>query len=207
MKSFRIFIIAVMAIFTAMPAFARNQSSIRTTPLTGPYVGVYGGYNWADVDTAVASPDPEGWDGGIFVGYQFDALFGRNSNAIVGANTAIEAFYGFSNADETTGGVRIEQDDEWGISLRPGLSFLDPVTAEHGINPYGIIGYRNTEFDASGAVTGSERLDGFELGLGTQLLAFGQAGLRFEYSHVWYDSENGIDPDTDNLRLGVSYHF
>lgn len=209
MKSYLIAFALILA--AAMPALAQqNQDRTRgtTSPMTGAYIGAYGAYNWIDVDSdAGGGADPDGWDGGVFVGYKFDRLFGGNRDVGVGGTAAIEAFYGFSNIDDTSGGLTVEKDDEWGISFRPGLSFLDRMTGDQGLNPYGIIGYRNTKFDMSGALSGSERLDGFELGLGTELVAFRNAGLRLEYSHVWYDSEAGIDPDMDSVRLGVTYHF
>lgn len=220
MKSLKILVVALVAMAT-VPAMAqdrtrttdrnmdRNMQSGRTTALTGAYVGVYGGYDWTSADSTGAGVgiDPEGWDGGFFAGYKFDQLFGGNRTSGAGANIALEAFYGFSNSDETVGGVTFEKDNEWGISLRPGISIFDSMFGDTAINPYGIVGYRSTEFDVTGAPGGSEWYDGFELGLGTQLVAMGDVGLLVEYSHVWYDSEGSFDPDSDNVRLGLSYHF
>lgn len=194
----KIFALGVAAVaLSGAPALA-DANNIQTTPLTGPYVGVYGGYNWTDFDGANA--DPDGWDGGVFAGYKLDALMDKDYG--IGANGAIEAFYGVSNADDNN----IEKDDEWGISFRPGISILDSMTADLGLNPYGILGYRNTKFESTNG-GGSDRFNGFELGIGSELVAYGDFGIRAEYAHVWYASENGIDPDSDDLRLGVSYHF
>ncbi|MGE3714280.1 MAG: porin family protein [Alphaproteobacteria bacterium] len=185
------------------PAMAANQSG--NSPFTGLYVGAYGGYDWSDADTTVAgfNPDLDGWDGGFFAGYRLDSLMRNND---MGFNAAIEAFYGWSNSDDSVGALYLEKEDEWGVSFRPGLSFIEDYT--FGASPYAIFGYRNTEYRASaGALTGTEDYDGFELGIGAQLLAHGNIGLRLEYAHVWYSEENGIDPDSDNVRLGLSYHF
>ena len=190
----------------ASSAMANNTGNLKPTPLTGVYAGVYGGYDWTDVDAG--GMDPDGWDGGIFIGYKYDALLGGGMKDYgIGANGAIEAFYGISNADDASGGIAVEKDDEWGISLRPGISIFNKVTKDMGINPYGILGYRNTEFETTGLPGGSERYNGFELGLGTQLIAFQNAGIRLEYSHTWYGSKHGVDPDSNDLRLGLSYHF
>lgn len=180
------------------PAMAQNNTGLNNSPLSGAYIGTYGGYGWTDADTSGVNINPEGGDYGLFVGYKLDQYLQPN----LGINGAIEAHYGWSGADDTVGGVDIEKDDEWGISFRPGISFFE------SINPYGIIGYRNTTYEASaGGISGDEDYDGFELGIGTELVAMGDFGIRAEYSHVWYGEENGIDPDEDNVRLGLAYHF
>lgn len=188
----KIQLLATAAILVSAPALAETNS---TTNLTGSYVGVYGGYGWSDVGAA----DVSGWDTGVFAGYKVDHVMDFTNGYVFGGNAAIEAFYGTSNADA----AGLDKDQDWGVSFRPGLSILDSVTSDIGVNPYAILGYRNTEFD-SGT---SEDYDGFELGIGTELVAYGNAGIRLDYSHTWYASEAGVDPESDDLRLGLSYHF
>tara|TARA_B100001123_G_scaffold192426_1_gene219513 strand:- start:1181 stop:1795 length:615 start_codon:yes stop_codon:yes gene_type:complete len=195
---------AAAALF-ALPTFAADSDYDynELSNLSGFYLGAYGGYGWNTLDTAGFEPDVDGWDYGVMVGYQADYLLDQTINRIgLGLNGAIEVHYGWSDADETASGVSLEKNDEFGISFRPGLSFLN--SEELGVTPYGIIGYRNTEFEANGA---DEDFDGFELGIGTQLMAMGDYGVRLDYTHVWYEEQNGVDPDSDELRLGLSYHF
>lgn len=193
----------------ASPAFARdrdrNPRGGELTPLSGPYIGVFGGYGWTDAETNGPELDVNGMDYGIFAGIMLDAFLQDALN--IGLNAALEAHYAESDADDSAGGISIEKDHEWGVSFRPGLSVIDDVTPWGG-RTYGILGYRRAEFQASGGgISGDENLDGFELGIGTELIAAGDLGLRLDYGHVFYEDANGIDPDEDDIRLGLSYHF
>lgn len=194
----------------AAHAQVRNTQSGAPSPLSGVYMGGFGGYGWTDADTNGAGGfDLEGGDYGLFAGYQLDGLLDRTLG--MGINGALEFHYAWSDQDEkrVVAGVPVtlEKDHEWGVSFRPGLSFVDQIMPV-GIKPYGILGYRQAEFEANGAgLTSDETFHGFELGLGTELIAFNDFGVRLDYSHVWYGEEGGIDPDEDNVRLGLAYHF
>lgn len=166
-----------------------------SSALTGAYVGVYGGYGWTDADTGAGGNfDMDGEDYGLFAGYKLDRLFENN----LGITAAVEAFYGWSGQEDDVAGVKLEKDHEWGVSFRPGFSISETI------NPYAILGYRRTNFEAAGS---DEDYDGFDLGIGTELIAWGNMGLRLDYTHTFYGEENGVDPDEDNIRVGLSYHF
>lgn len=198
---------AVMCLTT--PAFSQTTNSTSTlSPLTGAYVGVMAGYTFgnSDSDFPGVSPEISGGEYGLFAGYKIDALLNRTVNRTgMGLNGAIEIFYNWSDADDTSGGIAFEKDHEYGISFRPGLSFLDSVSP-FSANPYGILGWRRASFEAP-ALGVDETYDGFELGLGTELIAYDDVGLRLEYSHVWYEDQSGFDPSDDSIRMGLAYHF
>ena len=172
------------------PALAQDYNDGYDDPLTGAYVGVSGGYSWIDADSTAGDFDLNGDEYGVFVGYQIDQWL-QNT---VGMTGAIEAHYEWSNADDGA----VEKDSSWGVQFRPGISFFE------SINPYGILGYKRAEFEAGGD---SEDFNGFELGIGTELVAYGDFGIRAEYAHTFYSEEGDIDPDEDTLRVGVAYHF
>ena len=190
----------VMVATAASAASADPYNNSNDSALTGGYIGVLGGYTSTDTESSVAgfSPDVTGGDYGVFVGYKLDHYLEDS----LGINAAIEAHYAWSNADDTEAGVELEKDNEWGVSFRPGISISETI------NPYGIIGYKQAEFEASaGPFVGEETYDGLELGIGTELVAYGDLGFRVEYAHTWYGEEDGIEPDEDTLRAGVAYHF
>ena len=197
------------AALLALGGFAGSAEAQQVSPLSGVYVGGFGGYGWGDADgPAGLDFSQDGADYGVFAGYRIDGLLDQTVGRMgLGINGALEAHYGWSNADDSDAGVDFEKDSEWGVSFRPGLSFID----EHnplGINPYGIIGYRNAKFEGSAfGASDDERFDGFELGIGTELVAYDDIGIRLDYSHVWYEDVDGFNPSEDDIRLGVSYHF
>jgi outer membrane immunogenic protein len=190
--------LALLAILMSTPAMAQSQEPYvegEVSPLSGVYVGGYGGYGWTDAEDG---GDLDGFDYGVFAGYSIDTLLDRTLG--LGINASLEGFYGWSDQDDDG----IEKENEWGINLRPGLSFVDNYMPL-GLKPYGIVGYRRAEFNPSGG--SSEWHDGFELGLGTEIMAYQDFGVRLDYSHVFYEDKGGIDPDEDDIRLGLSYHF
>ena len=203
--------LAALFCLAASPAIAQynqkthhNYAEGTVSPLSGVYAGAFGGYTWADADVSSGGgkADLNGDEYGVFLGYQLDTLLDKSLG--LGINGALEIYYAWSDLEDTTSaGVEVEKDNEWGISFRPGLSFVDRYTPL-GLKPYGIVGYRRAEYETAG---GDEIFDGFELGLGTELIAYQDFGVRLDYTHVWYSEEEGLDPDEDNLRLGVAYHF
>ena len=212
MNNIFLFTIALLS-FLIFPIQSRadNTPSAPSPARGGFYVGGYGGYGWNDVDSDLAGGldfDDDEFEYGAFVGVQVDQLLGRTmGRAGVGMTGAVEVYYTESDAEETKDGITMEKDYDWGINFRPGLTFLDQASS-FGIKPYGILGYRRTNFQASGGgASVDEEYNGFELGLGSELMAYNAFGVRLDYTHVFYKEDDGLDPSEDNLRLGVAYHF
>ncbi len=186
-------LIAVAATPAKAETYTENREGSMST-LSGLYAGAYGGYDWTDAD-APGAGNVQGFDYGVFAGYKVDYILDKTVNRLgLGLNGAVEGFYGWSEADDGD----FDKENEWGVSFRPGLSIINEYA--HGLNPYGIFGWRRTEFEGTD-------LDGFELGIGTEIVAYGNFGVRLDYSHTFYEDDNGLDPDSNDLRLGLAYHF
>ena len=174
---------------TSAPASA-EATSYKQTPVAdqgGLYLGALGGYEWTDTNVGGAS-NVDGWDWGLFAGYQMTGLMhdmGWDMTA------AVEVEYSWSGADDSGGGMFIDKNHEWGVDFRPGLAFLS--SDRLNINPYGIIGYRHANFD-NNVVGADSGFNGFELGIGTELVTDGHFGVRLDYDHVWYGSSAGSIP-------------
>lgn len=194
--------VALLSVVTVQSAQAQDGDSFLQG--SGLYAGVYGGYGWTNTDNSNgADPSPSGVDYGVYGGYQIDSIL---KNAGFDLTGALEIHYGRSNADNTTGGVKMEKGREIGISFRPGLAFLK--NEKYRINPYGILGYKITEYETSVAGLKSEEdYHGVALGLGTELMTEENMSVRLDYSYTWYLEEDDIDPSESNLRLGVGFSF
>lgn len=134
---------ALALAFAATPALAQNDT--RMTASSGPYIGAYGGYGWTDADTAVGSADIEGADYGLFAGWELGGMFDRMN---LGMHGALEAYYGWSSADDNSGALSVEKNHEWGVTFRPGFDVIND-SMPLNIKPYGIVGYRRAEFEAT----------------------------------------------------------
>lgn len=197
---------ALVVLLAAAPALAQNQTYRDRPDSWGLYIGGFGGYGWTDVDaTGAPSFDVDGIEYGAFAGFELGEMLDRHLN--IGLRGALEGHFAWSEADDRIGGVTAKKEHEWGVSFRPGMKFISDVMPL-GLQPYAILGYRRAKFEATAAgITDRQKHNGFELGIGTELVAYDNVGIRLDYSHVFYDKKNGIDPDENDLRLGLAFHF
>jgi len=127
----------------------------------------------------------------------------------MGLEGGVEAHYAWSGNDGENGTVGVvpttlEKRNEWGVDLRPGFAVLSQAMPLN-IRPYAILGYRQTEFNDS--ATAGNIHSGFALGAGAELVTYKHYGVRLDYDHVFYGTDDGIVPHEDDLRLGLAYHF
>jgi outer membrane immunogenic protein len=193
----------------ALVAFGALNTATANEVVVNPYVGAYGGYGWNDVETSSGDVDIDGMDYGVYAGFKADKLLDETVNRLGTSLTgAIEVYYGGSSADDNLGALTVDKEYEYGVRFMPGLAIIDDINPV-GYNPYAILGYKRANFEIDGV--GDESFDGFELGIGTELVAYENVGIRLEYAHTWYGDEDiggiNVDNDEDTVRVGVGYHF
>jgi len=170
---------------------------------TGGYVGVYGGYNWlkSNVSPGGSVDSIEGPIGGGYLGYnyQFD------NNWVAGA----EIMGGASGADNSSGGVKIEQDWEASLRARMGYAFEKSLI-------YGLAGVGVTGFQASAGGTSDDQVSlGWNIGAGFETKLTDSISSRVEYNYSDYEKQDfsigggktSADLDGHTIKLGVGLSF
>lgn len=166
----------------------------------GGYVGVFGGYDWADPDTALVPDNVDGWKGGAFAGYNF-----QNGNVVYG----LEGDLGYSGAEETVGGASAELGAGGSLRARIGYA-MDPVLV------YGTAGIagQNAEM-TQGGLTDSNTHVGYTVGAGADALITENVFGRLEYRYSDYQDEDytlgagtvSSGFDTHSVNAGIGFKF
>ena len=106
---------------------------------------------------------------------------------------------------QNTGNVSAQHD--FGAVIEPGRN-LAP-----NIRFFGRFGYDNTRltiYRPSGQ-TGSKNLNGYLVGLGTELAVHSNLGVTVKYSYVNFDNTTvnnvKVNPSFNNVSLGLNWHF
>lgn len=198
---------------------------------TGFYAGAQIGWAWSDTDLSADnalmtkrsfSPDPDGFIGGIYLGYNFD--FGNNFVA------GIETDFAWSNIDETSsvatalGGrmdAKVKQEWEGATRIRLGYSadrFLPYIA---GGVAYAKVKSSVNSKDSFGvnvlpSRSGSDTFVGWTVGAGVDYAVTDNLLLRLEYRYTDFGSEDfggadtlrvNTDYKTNDVRVGVAYKF
>lgn len=188
--------------FVATPAMAQDN----TAP-GGFYVGVLGGYEGVDVDsadgTATASADSAVY--GINAGYDLSL-----GGAFVGVEGELSTSSGTTSFPDTFGGARegLETGGQYYIGARAGFA-LTP-----GIAAYGKVGYTAVDtkaFTESGSLADlDENADGLRYGAGLQVALPGPLEGRLEYRRSKYNDLADVDQGdatTDQIVAGLAIRF
>ena len=178
------------------------------TPFVGPYVGAQVGYSVYDIQNtfdgiSIEGLSASGAEGGVYGGW------GMKLTPTTYAG--IEAEYNWSGAEHTeTGGFKIQDNDNYGISGR--LGWLP----SSNVMLYGRLGWQRAklEYDYSGVLTSEQDHDGVRVGLGAEVAMTSNWLMRADYAHTFYDDvtnnigiSDNFEPDNDVFRVGVAYQF
>lgn len=183
---------------------------------SGFYIGVHGGYGWADSDAEFTNGlagavdlDLDGFFGGGQVGYNF--VFGN------GLLVGVEADYSFAEIDGSALGFNattVSMDINSMASVRARLGY----TMDRFL-PYVTAGWAWADVDRYNSFTGqtlSENFDGFTVGAGVEyaINMNWSAGLEYRYTdfgNATFVANNGFNSDVDldlhTVRFSVNYRF
>lgn len=215
----RILTAAAAACLAAAPAVAADYGVggyIEPLPFrgpihdwTGPYIGVHGGYGWAEQEFLYPAPPPFGasglnGDGGVFgaqAGYQVQL----DSNMVFG----IEADASYSDFSATALGTTIDNNVLGSLRGRIGYAFDTAL-----IYATGGVALTQTETQF-GILSTEDWVVGWTLGGGAELALGDRWSVRGEYlyysfdddgsSSGWSDVDTGLDAHV--VRAGLNYRF
>lgn len=202
-------------------------------PFTGPYAGVYAGYDRADdkgtghdqgtgaINGWAQKTKPDGAQYGILGGYNWRL----GSNYLIGLEGDVEGRGGnndrsFQNHNGITDTDFTESTKlRSAASLRARIGYVfDNRAAVYATAGYASASVKRT-YQTVGAVTESHsgRQSGWTAGVGADYLLTGQLAARLEYRHTDYGTDK-VSADLwgefykqrlteDSLRIGLTYQF
>jgi outer membrane immunogenic protein len=198
---------------------------------TGPYIGVFTGYSWADDDGKgsngnenwTQNPNPRGLQLGLQGGYNWSL----QNNILVG----IEADYAHRGGDsdkayykddgEADTDYALTSDLKASASIRARLGYLlDSTTLLYVTGGYATIDVERRNLDSYGYETSESTSDwqeGWTAGVGAEYLMTSNLSGRLEYRYSDYGTENiHVDMWSEDykqslteqsVRVGLSYQF
>jgi outer membrane immunogenic protein len=224
-------IIAALAIFSISgPALAADlwtpQPSYKDEPVyeqqsrwQGFYLGINGGYAWADTERApffidgnyqdsFGSISAEGAFGGGQVGY--NAVFGR---MLVG----IEADVQGADIDDSTRSAAGSASTDVGVfgTVRGRLGFIADRALIYATGGYAWADVESRFSTDTLSVSESEVLDGYVVGGGIEYALNNSWSTKLEYQYIDLEDKRigalgqstRIDPDIHTVRMGLNYRF
>jgi len=194
---------------------------------TGGYVGLQAGYAWGDshlefTDGDFADPDPDGFIGGIYAGYNYQAP----NNLVVGidADITYADIDGFGSPFEADGtpappGNGATTELNWNGAVRGRLGY-----AAGRFLPYIAGGVAFADVDVNVTIVGETPVNvgstyvGWTIGGGADFALTDNLILRGEYRYTDFGDEDygpippdnnpySVDLKTHDVRLGIAYKF
>ena len=205
---------------------------------TGFYAGGQIGGSWSDTDQKIKgrsdakdfagfgksfSPDPSGFIGGLYAGYNYDL----GNNIVLGADTD----WIWGDMDESDSKSYLKgTEDEFKVSGKIKEKWAGSTRARIGYSmdrwmPYfaGGVAYAKIDSDAKfsdadgvySKASGNKTLTGYTLGAGVDYAMTDHIILRAEYRYTDFgdkdfgnkDFKYNVDYKTNDVRVGVAYKF
>lgn len=204
---------------TAFAADAIVEETVIVAPgftWTGGYIGGQVGYAWGDghADDILGDytdPDPDGFLGGVYIGYNQQL----SNNIVIGGELDVAYADVDGTADVLSGGVpagaQFTQELKWSGAARVRLGY-----AVDRFLPYiaGGVAFGKIEGGNSGNTDEfSDTYTGWTLGAGTEYAFTDNLIGRVEYRYTDFGEESfqsGVvnqDLSTNEVRLGIAYKF
>jgi len=204
---------------TAFAADAIVEEAVIIAPgftWTGGYIGAQVGYAWGDGEASdilggYTSPDPDGFIGGVYGGYNYQF----SNNIVIGAE--VDVVYadvnGWGGISESGVPVASQYYEElkWSGAARARLGY-----AVDRFLPYIAGGVAFGEIEGGNETATNEFSDtytGWTLGVGTEYAFTDNLIGRAEYRYTDFGSENFNDGfvsqelSTNDIRFGIAYKF
>lgn len=189
---------AVVAPPPAPPAAPMEPAPVQLW--SGPYAGVFLGYNWGDFEAVPGDPDDDGLfsdsdsddlSGGAYAGYNWQA-----DNFVFG----VEGDVGYSGVEAGNDAISAEQGAFGSLRARAGLAF----------NPFmiyatGGVAAADLEY-GDGVGTDSNTAVGYTVGGGVEGFVTDNITARVEYRYTDYGDEDYTLPTTGAFSSGYDEH-
>lgn len=173
-----------------------------STGWAGPYVGVYGGYTWEDVDTVpFGNVNNDGFAAGGFAGWT-----GQSGSIVYG----VEADLGYSWADGSNGVIATETGIEGSLRARLGYAVNDRLLI------YATGGGAAQQLEVSGGGFADEKtMLGYTVGAGVDAKLTEQVFARVEYRYSDFGSKTfnlggvgtNVDSSSNKVHVGLGLKF
>lgn len=183
---------------------------------TGGYVGLQAGYAWGDGNASdtlgnSTEPDPDGFIGGVYVGYNYQL----SNNIVIGGELDVV----YADVEGTAGvfnggvpeGVDFTQELKWSGAARVRLGY-----AVDRFLPYIAGGVAFGEINGGNPGNIDEFSDtytGWTIGAGTEYAFTDNLIGRVEYRYTDFGNESfqsgvvDMDLSTNEVRFGIAYKF